>query len=114
MAPQPISPASPFLTSELDGGEWPASRSDRITPGRIAPGTTRLGGWVGLSVSLDAVDKRKSCHVGNLTWAFQPAARRYTDGAIPTPHLNGVLPNSKAQVCVSVCVSTSGCHATAR
>jgi hypothetical protein len=31
--------AEPFLTSALDGGEWPASRPDRFTSGEKAPNT---------------------------------------------------------------------------
>jgi hypothetical protein len=38
-----------FLTSELDGGEWSASRPDRFTPG-----------WVGVRTGLDAVAKRNT------------------------------------------------------
>jgi len=34
------------LTSALDG-ESSASRPDRFTPGEKAPGTHRIGGWVG-------------------------------------------------------------------
>jgi hypothetical protein len=30
--------APPFVTSELDGGEWSASRLCLFTPGEIAPG----------------------------------------------------------------------------
>jgi hypothetical protein len=40
--------APPFLTSELG-----------FTPGEIAPGTHWIGGWMGPSASLDAVEKRQ-------------------------------------------------------
>jgi hypothetical protein len=53
--------APPFLTSALDGGEWPVSNPDRFTPRKMAPGPHWIGGWVGLRDSLDAVKKRKSC-----------------------------------------------------
>jgi hypothetical protein len=47
------------LTSELDGGEWSASRSDLFTPRERAPGIQWIGGWMGLRAVLDAVVKRK-------------------------------------------------------
>jgi hypothetical protein len=40
----------PFLTSELDGGEWSASH-----PGRLTPGTLWIRRWVGSRAGLDAV-----------------------------------------------------------
>jgi hypothetical protein len=43
-----------FLTSPLAGGEWSASR-----PGRFAPGTHWIGGWVDPRAGLDDVEKRK-------------------------------------------------------
>jgi hypothetical protein len=51
--------APPFLVSELDGGEWSASRSGRFTPGERAPRTYWTGGWVDPRVGLDAVEERK-------------------------------------------------------
>jgi hypothetical protein len=48
-----IAPRS--LTSELDGGEWSASR-----PGRFTPGNHRIVAWMGPRASLDAVMDRKS------------------------------------------------------
>jgi hypothetical protein len=48
-----------FLTAELDGGEWLASRLGRFTPGETASGTHWIGGWVGPGDGLDAVEKRK-------------------------------------------------------
>jgi hypothetical protein len=50
--------APPFLTSALDEGEWWASRPCRFTPGERAPGTHRIGDWVGPTAGLDDV-KRK-------------------------------------------------------
>jgi hypothetical protein len=41
------------LTSELDGGEWSASRTGRFTPRKRAPGTHWIGGWVGPRAVLD-------------------------------------------------------------
>jgi hypothetical protein len=40
-------------------GEWSASRPYRFTPGEVAPNTSWIGGWVGLRVDLDDVEKRK-------------------------------------------------------
>jgi hypothetical protein len=48
-----------FLTSALVGGEWSASRPGRFTPGERAPGTHRIGGWVGPRTGLDDMEKRK-------------------------------------------------------
>jgi hypothetical protein len=52
--------APPFLTPALDV-EWSASR-----PCRITPGIHWIGGWVGPTVSLDAVEKRKILHCREL------------------------------------------------
>jgi hypothetical protein len=51
--------APPFLTSELDGGEWSASSPGRFTPEKIALGTNWIGGWVCPRANLDVVEKRK-------------------------------------------------------
>jgi hypothetical protein len=45
----------PAFQSQLDGGEWLASRSGRFTPRERAPGTHWIGGWVGPRAGLDAV-----------------------------------------------------------
>jgi hypothetical protein len=47
------------MTSALVGGEWSASRPDRFTPGERTLGTHWIGGWVGLRVGVDEVEKRK-------------------------------------------------------
>jgi hypothetical protein len=41
----------PFLTSILDGDEWPASCPGPCTPEERAPGTHWIGGWAGPSAS---------------------------------------------------------------
>jgi hypothetical protein len=46
-----------FLTSELAGGEWSASRPSRFTPGERAP--RWIVGWVGPRACLDDAEKRK-------------------------------------------------------
>jgi hypothetical protein len=43
----------PFLSSELDGGEWSASRYCCFTPRDRAPVTHWIGGWVGPRADLD-------------------------------------------------------------
>jgi hypothetical protein len=48
-----------FLTSELAGGEWPASRFGCFTPGESAPGTHWIGRCVDPRAGLDEVKKRK-------------------------------------------------------
>jgi hypothetical protein len=48
-----------FLTSALAGGEWSASRPDRLTPGERAASTHWIGGWVDPRAGLDDVKKRK-------------------------------------------------------
>jgi hypothetical protein len=44
------------LTSALAGGEWPASRPCRFTPGERAPGAHWIGGWLDPGAGLDAVE----------------------------------------------------------
>jgi hypothetical protein len=46
-----------FLTSAIVGGKWSASRPDRFTPRERAPGTHRIGGWVGPRADLDDMEK---------------------------------------------------------
>jgi hypothetical protein len=75
-----------FLTSNLEGGEWSASRPGRFIPRERAPGAHWIGGWVGPRAVLDAVVKRKipSPHRESnpRTPIIQPVAQRYTDWAI--------------------------------
>jgi hypothetical protein len=47
--------------------------------GEIAPSTNCIGGWVGPTDGLDAVEKKKKVFAETQTSAFQPLARRYTD-----------------------------------
>jgi hypothetical protein len=75
--------APQFLSSAQNGGEWSASRSGRLTPGEIAPGTHWIWGWVGPRVGLDTAEKRKiiprrESNPGRL-------ARRYTDSSSSSP-----------------------------
>jgi hypothetical protein len=44
-----------FLTSTLDGREWPASRFCYFVPRKRAPSTHWKGGWVGPRAGMDAV-----------------------------------------------------------
>lgn len=50
--------APPFLTLPLDGGVT-FMPPPYFTPGEGASGAYWMGGWVGLGVSLDAVEERK-------------------------------------------------------
>jgi hypothetical protein len=72
-----------FLTSALDGGEWSASRTGRLTPRERAPGTHSIGGWVGPRAVLNAVVKRyipRPRRESNpRTPIVQPVDQRYTD-----------------------------------
>jgi len=47
------------LTSELDRGEWSASRLGRLNLSERAPSTQWIGGSVGPRANLDAVVRRK-------------------------------------------------------
>jgi hypothetical protein len=71
------------LTSELDGGEWSASRPGSFTPRERAPRAHWTGGWVDPRDVLDAVVKRKipSSRRGWNPRApiVQLVAQRYTD-----------------------------------
>jgi hypothetical protein len=51
-----------FLTSELVGGEWSASR-----PGRFTPGTHWIEGWVDARAGLEDVEGRKIVPPSRLT-----------------------------------------------
>jgi hypothetical protein len=48
-----------ILSSELDGGEWSATRPGRFASGEIIPDIYWIGGWVSSRVGLDTVKKRK-------------------------------------------------------
>jgi hypothetical protein len=74
------------LISVLVGGEWSASSTGRFTPEERAPGTHRIGGWVGPRACLDDVEKRKFLTMPELELLLlyvQPVASRYTNCAIP-------------------------------
>jgi hypothetical protein len=47
------------MTLALVGGEWSAWRSSHFTPGKRAPSTHCIGGWVGPGANLDYMKKRK-------------------------------------------------------
>jgi hypothetical protein len=48
-----------FLNSELDGGEWSASRPGHFIPRERDPGIHCIGCWVGPRAGVDQVVKRK-------------------------------------------------------
>jgi len=76
-----------FLTSALDGGEWPASCPGCLTPTERAPAIHWIRGWVSPRAVLDAVVKRKipSLHreSNHRTPIVQSVAQRYTDHSPP-------------------------------
>jgi hypothetical protein len=80
-----------FLTSALAGGEWPASRPGRFTPGGKSPRypldrTHWIGGWVDLRAGLDDLENIKFFALPGFelrSLGRQPVASRYTDYAIP-------------------------------
>jgi len=47
-----------FLTLTVDGDECAASRTCRFIRGVVAPGTRRIGGWVGPTGCLKFLKKR--------------------------------------------------------
>jgi hypothetical protein len=71
------------LTSELDGGEWSASRPGRFTPRERSLGTHWIGGWVGSRAVLDAVVKRKIPSPSRESNPRTPIVQPYPS-AIPT------------------------------
>jgi hypothetical protein len=72
--------APPFLTSALDGGEWPASHPGHFTPGERFPVPIgQEGGWASEPVWTLWRKEKSLAPVGNLTLAAKPIARRYTD-----------------------------------
>jgi hypothetical protein len=46
-----------FLTSAVGGGEWSASRTGLLTPGKRAAGTRWIGGWVVPRTDLDGMEE---------------------------------------------------------
>jgi hypothetical protein len=67
-----------FITSALDGCEWPTSRPGRFTPGERDSDARWVGGWVGPRAGLDAVVKRKIAQplLGLELPIIQPLAQR--------------------------------------
>jgi hypothetical protein len=75
-----------FLISELDAGEWLASRLGRFALGKRGPGILYIGDWVGPRASLDIVEKRKiTAATRNQTpipWSSSPLPSLYTNWAM--------------------------------
>jgi hypothetical protein len=77
-----------ILASALVRGEWSVSRTGHTTVRETAPGTHRIGGWVGPRAGLDYLEKGKFLSLSGLElWPLvvQLVASRYTDWAIPVP-----------------------------
>jgi hypothetical protein len=47
----------------LDGDEWSASRSDRLTAKESAPETHCIRGWVGPRAGLDVLQRREKTFI---------------------------------------------------
>jgi hypothetical protein len=47
-----------FFISALIVGEWSASSTGLLTPGKRTPGTPLIGGWVDPRAGLDDMEKR--------------------------------------------------------
>jgi hypothetical protein len=62
-----------FLTSALVGGERSPSRPGRFISGGKSRGTPWIGGWMGLRIGLDDVEKRKIFPLPGLE--LQPLSR---------------------------------------
>jgi hypothetical protein len=76
--------APPFLTSELQGGEWSGSRPGCFNLEETAPVIHSIGGWLGPGASLDTAAKTKKllpCRESNP--GRQDVARPYAEWAIP-------------------------------
>jgi hypothetical protein len=83
-----------FYISALAGGEWSASLPGRFTAGERDPGTHSISGWVGSRTSLDNVEKIKFLTLLGLERdpsVVQPVGSRYTDCAIPAPHILSLI-----------------------
>jgi len=78
-----------FLISLPGGGEWPASRPGRFTPGNISRYPLNRG-WVGFRPSLDAVAKRKKFHHCSST-EMNPGRPAHTDWATPVTKMVTLL-----------------------
>jgi hypothetical protein len=70
-----------FLTSELEGGEWSASRPGRaLPPGKEPPvPTLHEAGWAPEPVWTQRPEEKSSASVGDRTATVQSVVRPYTD-----------------------------------
>jgi hypothetical protein len=70
-----------FLTSELDGGEWSASRPGRaLPPGKGPPvPIEQEAGWAPEPVWTQRLEEKSSASVGDRTLVVQSVVRHYTD-----------------------------------
>jgi hypothetical protein len=88
---------STILDLGTDGGEWSSSRPGRFIPGKTAPGTYWIGGWMGPGVGLDDVKKRKISRACRKSMPGRPACRwtNYPDPMISLRNNNLTVPASK-------------------
>jgi hypothetical protein len=97
-----------FLISALVGAMWSASRPGSFTTRERAPGTHCIGGWVDPRAGLDDVEERKFLILLGLELdpsVVQPVASRYTDCAIPAPHVLSLIHHiNKLNANITTCV----------
>jgi hypothetical protein len=94
--------APPFLTSALDGGEWPVS-----CPSHFTPRTNWTGGWVGPRASLNALKKRKVLPRQESNPDHPAHSLHYTNWAILTPYSGKVRTKLK---CHTTLIQTPRFH----
>jgi hypothetical protein len=68
----------PFLTLEIDGGEWSAPHPCHFTPGETDLSTYRTGEWVGPRTGVEAIERKNfscPCQESNPdSYGVQPTA----------------------------------------
>jgi hypothetical protein len=104
--------APPFLTSTLDGGEWPASHLGHFFPGETDYSIHRMGSWVNPRANFYAVEKRKTfTPPGFETQTSSPSLYQLS---YPNSHLMNVIPTKwKFYIRTSrKCLQTVSCFTT--
>jgi hypothetical protein len=62
-----------FFTLALDGGQWSSFHSAALPLGKEPPSTYWIGGWVGPTASLDAMERRRTLAVPGIEpWPSNP------------------------------------------
>jgi hypothetical protein len=87
------------MTSALDGGEWSASRPERVSPpgtGSPVPGGQETG-WAPEPVWTQRLEERSFASAGDRIWVAQSVARHYTDWATPVPFASNIKTKLKTK-----------------